>query len=751
MTDTFLSIFEVLRATLENGREFSGNLRAEAALIIMKKYKKQVNLSPLRNEIADFELANFDMCKGMDINNRTSGTDARNYLYDLWTAADNIPVITVIKQALENCEDLKIPLDLIKLEFLSDKVYHLPNAKINTTSFSTVRTKSGKKTVPNNLETILSNHHASMSEEMPIPPNTLLNSTVTDELAKLETKFNQSLKAYAKKSDLTNLTNFAYVDAKFTDVDARIANVLIEAKNLIKIESEKMFEDTKNQVVETLKKEQDFSNIEKIQDNIRIRVEEECKIELDKRSEFTLEERYGLAQANYSAYIEYKNAVIQAKGRGVVQLVLVDPNLWHHDVENDEFQIDIPEILKRLGAKSLNSVPGKKTRLSKMNNLVLTARISGNSSAFQPTMKFISDLIHDRFSLDRIHISLCMPEEYNISPVLNRWKMDLKLLHKYVIKPQGFYLLILNDGVGPNEPNYDHRCSTLNVINPRELVKLREPTIAALQSLALGTHFVYKGELIEYPAEFSKINLKNRMHYDEYVPIDRVDRPKRERNQANKNQFKLKEQTPNKLTNILPELSSVDIQNIAVKHIDASDPVNTPVTTTVPNLDAFNSGFRAGNEQEIAKMNRQNNSTELNNKHNHNRGHTTQVHYSNNSSNNPNSINRDQHREEFFQGSGHSNAMNYNQRYRDNTPEVQRDPNTAYGMQRLPEHPFQNDNRIPKHQHENRSRCDSGTSEKWEYKTNNGNQQNNSQNSYQNNSSQVHVNARNNRPGFAKF
>ena len=41
MTDTFLLIFEVLRATLENGREFSGNLRAEAALMIMKNYKKQ--------------------------------------------------------------------------------------------------------------------------------------------------------------------------------------------------------------------------------------------------------------------------------------------------------------------------------------------------------------------------------------------------------------------------------------------------------------------------------------------------------------------------------------------------------------------------------------------------------------------------------------------------------------------------------------------------------------------------------------
>ena len=108
-------------------------------------------------------------------------------------------------------------------------------------------------------------------------------------------------------------------------------------------------------------------------------------------------------------------------------------------------------------------------------------------------------------------------------------------------------------------------------------------------------------------------------------------------------------------------------------------------------------------------------------------------------------------REEFFQGSGHSNAMNRNQRYRDSIPEVTRDPNTAYGMQRLQQHPFQQDNRILKRQQGNRSRCDSGTSEQWENKICNENQQNNSQNNYQQNNSQMIYNGRNNRPGFAKF
>ena len=701
--DTFLSLNKIFEITLSNGRLYSEQMRADSAQSIAKTYKKLAPKSEFSAEIEEFE-STFPFA-AVPITNRTGGQDCRDFLFDLWQSR-NGAVRSVLTQAIETSENIKQPIDLIKSQSLTDPNYHREGSVIDVSQFSMITTKEKNKTVTSESSAILQ-RHATVRSQPTEPMEGELNSTVfLEKMAELENKFKNNMKSYAKVSDLENYANLNYVDTKFDILESKITEVLNSANNFTRTESGRLSEILKTQIIDELKSTQDFTDLETIKSEVKTHVLDSFKNGEQSKSEFTPEEIYGFAQCDQADFVRYKNSVIQAKGKGVVQMVLTDQQLWETDPEdNNEFMIDIQEIMHRLNVKKFDRVPGKRIRISKRNNLIIFAKVTGNSSAFHATTNFITDLIARRFDLNGISLTLLMPEEYNIDPILNRWKTDLKILVKYIIKPSGMYMLILNDGADPDLPEYDYRCTTLNVRNPRELVKMRNPTIPALQSIALGTHFAYQGRVFETPAEFSKKDQNNRMHYQEYKKVVHDESYVRRQNEQKRNRnhfrsFQYQAQIPQQQQQQKQQIQQPkqqqaqqvpQQQNLQHHQQHARQQHHQYNTQQLRHQSYQHKSAQHQNPQ--PQTNQHNPNQQLNNcgqnptEWNYNEiqvQKTTQ-----NANNNSESVPPVQ--SEFTRGGGHADAMNRNARYRENLAPENRDPNVPYGLERYMQNKYVED------------------------------------------------------------
>ena len=512
MCDTYKSVYDIFIALLSSGQEFSTKIRADIAMKIYKKYVKLAD-STIDDEIRA-NLEKFTMNSGLDnviIDKHTvnAGQVCRENLVKLWDTGDET-VRNLIEDAFNSLtEQLKNPIDILKMVDLDNPAFHKDGAVINLEKLATARTtflKTPKKTVgstPDNTESILEDLMSSRQTVIDLPVQ--LNSTdavFADKLKKIEKKFHQTLTVYAKKEDLQNLANFDYVNAKIESV----TDCAVEAaKKETIVQTLKI----KKEILEAVKKDIDYAGSEAAQEKLRKVIMDKCRQEMLEKDEFTLEERIGMAQVDYKQYLDYKNAIYLAKGKGQAQLVIADNTLWKCNANNDqEFLMQIPEIKRRLGVERFEQIPGKRSRISKTKNLIIFAKIGGRSSSFQSNLRFISDLIENRYNIDRIYVSLLMPEEYDCTLVFARWRTELKIISKFVIKPQGFYILVINDGT-ENSAKNDDNATTLTVKNPMQLVQLKNPSIEILQTLAKDTHFVFKGILVERPTEFSKVKRFN--------------------------------------------------------------------------------------------------------------------------------------------------------------------------------------------------------------------------------------------------
>ena len=511
MCDTYKSVYEIFVSLLSSGLEFSTKIRADIALKIYKKYAKLAD-STVDDEIRA-NLEKFAMNSGLtnltiDKHTINAGQVCRENLVKLWETGD-CTVRHLIEDAFHSLSDqLKNPIDILKMVDLDNPIFHKDGAVINLDKQTSVRTpapKTQRKSIgstPDNTVDILEELMKKRQTVVNLPDQ--LNSTETGfaELKKLEKKFQQSLSTYAKKEDLRNFANFDYVNSKIESV----TDIAIEAA---KKESITQSLKIKKEILAEVKKDIYYSGSEAAQQKLQNTIMDKCRLEMSKKDEFTLEERIGMAQVDYKQYLDYKHAIHLAKGKGQVMLVLNDNTLWKCDANNDqEFLMQIPEIKRRLGAERFEKIPGKRSRISQSKNLIIFAKIGGRSTSFHSTLRYISELIDNRYNIDRIYANLLMPEEYDCTLVFARWRTELKIISKFVIKPQGFYILVINDGTeNLAKPGSD--ATTLTVKNPMQLVRLKNPSIQTLQTLAKDTHFVFKGILVERPTEFSKVKRFN--------------------------------------------------------------------------------------------------------------------------------------------------------------------------------------------------------------------------------------------------